>query len=143
MPLSSFSPNPSLLPGRGQPGFIIVVLYTDGGEGSEGVPPHILAFMEHYFSLTWMTYRAHFTPIPGTMLTTDCGWGCMVRSGQMMLATVLHYHLLSRGQLCMCTIPCTYMTTVLPCNSSDWRLSASRPSEKAVHKQVPPFNIAH
>ena len=88
---------------------MIVVLYTDGGEGSESVPPHILAFMEHYFSLTWMTYRAHFTPIPGTMLTTDCGWGCMVRSGQMMLATVLHYHLLSRGQLCMCTIPCTYM----------------------------------
>ena len=27
--------------------------------------------------------------------------------------------------------------TVIPYNSSDWRLSASQPSEKAVHKQVP------
>lgn len=33
--------------------------------------------------------------------------------------------------------------TVIPYNSSDWRLSASQPSEKAVHKQVPLSNISH
>lgn len=64
----------------------------------EGVPPHVVAFMEHYHSLTWMTYRTKFEPIPGTPLTTDCGWGCMVRSGQMLLATALQFHLLGRGK---------------------------------------------
>ena len=66
--------------------------------GKEGVPPHIVQLMDHYSSLTWMTYRTHFPPISDTLLTTDCGWGCMVRSGQMLLATALHYHLLSRGK---------------------------------------------
>ena len=66
--------------------------------GKEGVPPHIVQLMDHYSSLTWMTYRTHFPPISDTLLTTDCGWGCMVRSGQMLLATALHYHLLNRGK---------------------------------------------
>ncbi len=65
--------------------------------GAEGVPPHVVAFLKHYNSIVWMTYRTNFEPIPGTVLTTDCGWGCMIRSGQMLLATALQCHLLNRG----------------------------------------------
>lgn len=73
--------------------------FTEDSElRNEGVPPHIIDLLDHYYSLSWMTYRTNFTPIANTHLTTDCGWGCMVRSGQMLLATALHYYLLGRGQ---------------------------------------------
>ena len=65
----------------------------------EGVPPHIIQLLDHYYSLTWMTYRTNFSPITDTPLTSDCGWGCMVRSGQMLLATALHYFMLGRGEM--------------------------------------------
>ena len=37
----------------------------------------------------WFSYRCGFEPIPGTSFTTDAGWGCMMRSGQMILAQAI------------------------------------------------------
>ncbi|KAL4923294.1 cysteine protease ATG4 [Aspergillus undulatus] len=70
------------------------------------------AFLLDFESKIWMTYRSNFTPIPkdadregnpsltlGVRLrsqlietqgfTTDTGWGCMIRSGQSLLANAM------------------------------------------------------
>uniref|UniRef100_A0A1D1ZNK5 Cysteine protease n=1 Tax=Auxenochlorella protothecoides TaxID=3075 RepID=A0A1D1ZNK5_AUXPR len=47
-------------------------------------------------SIIWMTYRSHFAPITvgDSHLRTDAGWGCTLRSGQMIMAQGLRRHLL-------------------------------------------------
>ena len=40
-----------------------------------------------------MTYRSNFSPIFNSTkyFTSDCGWGCMIRVSQMLLATTLNF----------------------------------------------------
>ncbi|KAL2841253.1 hypothetical protein BJY01DRAFT_14370 [Aspergillus pseudoustus] len=77
------------------------------------------AFLSDFESKIWMTYRSNFTPIPkdstreanssltlsvrlrGQLLetqgfTTDTGWGCMIRSGQSLLANAMAILLFGR-----------------------------------------------
>lgn len=37
----------------------------------------------------WITYRHDMISISGTAFTGDSGWGCMIRSGQMLTATAM------------------------------------------------------
>ncbi|KAI0024103.1 hypothetical protein F4780DRAFT_727537 [Xylariomycetidae sp. FL0641] len=83
-----------------------------------GWPP---AFLDDFESRIWMTYRSEFVPIAQsadpkalaalsfsmrlksqlsdqTGFTSDSGWGCMIRSGQSLLANAMAMQRLGRGR---------------------------------------------
>ena len=47
------------------------------------------AFYDDINSRLWFTYRKNFEEFKGTRINSDCGWGCMIRCGQMLLANAL------------------------------------------------------
>ncbi|XP_055981732.1 cysteine protease ATG4A isoform X3 [Sorex fumeus] len=61
----------------------------------------------------WFTYRKKFSPIGGTGPSSDAGWGCMLRCGQMMLAQALICRHLGREKMC-----CVYPLRVDPASES-------------------------
>lgn len=54
-------------------------------------------FKHDFYSQIWITYRKDFPRLLDSDATTDSGWGCMIRSGQMILARALVLHLLGKN----------------------------------------------
>jgi hypothetical protein len=54
-------------------------------------------FQRDFKLLFWSTYRKGMPQIGDSKLTSDSGWGCMIRSAQMMVAHALQRNLLSDG----------------------------------------------
>jgi len=63
------------------------------------------SFYDDFTSKIWMTHRSHFpailnhTSIDSDAWTTDAGWGCMLRTGQSLLANALVQIRLGRGSI--------------------------------------------
>ncbi|XP_019057524.1 PREDICTED: cysteine protease ATG4b-like, partial [Tarenaya hassleriana] len=57
----------------------------------------LTAFKQDFSSKILMTYRKGFDPIGDTTYTSDVGWGCMLRSSQMLFAQALLFHTLGRS----------------------------------------------
>jgi len=67
-------------------------------------------FMEVFKSFFWFSYRKDFIPISPSYYTTDVGWGCMLRSGQMILAHVLMRHFIGTDWKSVSTDQMSFVT---------------------------------
>eukprot|EP00041_Stephanoeca_diplocostata_P009009 m.136480 g.136480 ORF g.136480 m.136480 type:complete len:396 (+) comp17572_c0_seq4:99-1286(+) len=61
---------------------------------------HLKDLMLDIRSRIWLTYREGFPRLLDTAYTSDMGWGCMIRSGQMLLAQALLVSCVGRGFRC-------------------------------------------
>eukprot|EP00124_Ichthyophonus_hoferi_P003562 Ihof_evm5s314 gene=Ihof_evmTU5s314 len=66
--------------------------------GDDEPPQYVLRFLHAFESTFYFTYRSGFSALPGPRhYTTDVGWGCMLRSGQMLLAQIVRWFDDARG----------------------------------------------
>mmetsp|Transcript_1077 Transcript_1077/g.2521 ORF Transcript_1077/g.2521 Transcript_1077/m.2521 type:complete len:390 (+) Transcript_1077:406-1575(+) len=84
------------LPFSEEPIFLLGKAYHVDSEAEEELSKRTALIAEDLYSRVWVTYRNDFEPIGQSGLTSDAGWGCTIRSGQMLLANTLMIHSLGR-----------------------------------------------
>lgn len=84
------------------PIFLLGNSYSVTPQSGLGYIPHtneaLRHFMNDFTQQIWITYRSRFSPLVNSSLTSDLGWGCTIRSGQMMLARALLTVFQGRGE---------------------------------------------
>lgn len=74
-------------------------------------PDDLRAYREAFEALEWLTYRRDFARMEPYEFTSDAGWGCMLRSAQMLLSQALRRRLLGRDwRYCAESLPPAYVT---------------------------------
>lgn len=53
-------------------------------------------FLSDFYTRFHFTYRSGFSAIGDSLITSDFGWGCMLRSAQMLLGQAFQFHFLGR-----------------------------------------------
>lgn len=62
------------------------------------------SFLTAFSQRIYFSYRKQFEPLNGLrrngdLITSDCGWGCMIRCAQMLLAQALLNHMTNKINL--------------------------------------------
>jgi cysteine protease ATG4 len=123
--------------------------YEEPGQDSSWPPD----FLDDFESRIWMTYRTEFELIPRSTdpranaalsftmrlktsfgdqtagFTSDTGWGCMIRSGQSLLANALLVSRFGRGMSPCCWFPRYLMLTY---DLADWRRTTDPDAEREI-----------
>ncbi|KAG8661491.1 cysteine protease ATG4 isoform X2 [Manihot esculenta] len=69
----------------------------DESSGNAATSNGLAAFKHDFSSRILVTYRKGFDAIGDSNFTSDVGWGCMLRSSQMLVAQALLFHHLGRS----------------------------------------------
>jgi cysteine protease ATG4 len=125
------------------------LVYEEDSDPDGGWPP---AFLDDFESRIWMTYRTGFELIPRstdpransalsfamrlktsfgdqTGFSSDTGWGCMIRSGQSLLANALQISRLGRG---MYLSGNSSVDRELTSGAADWRRATDPDAEREI-----------
>ncbi|XP_056271374.1 cysteine protease ATG4C [Pseudoliparis swirei] len=121
---------------RNSPVLLLGKCYHFKVEDDDGVPEasnedcvmgNAEAFRKDFASRVWLTYREELPPLPCSTLTSDCGWGCTLRAGQMMLAQALLLHFLGRDWTW------SEAMTLQPLDTETWTAAAARRLVASLH----------
>uniref|UniRef100_A0A2P2JY10 Cysteine protease n=1 Tax=Rhizophora mucronata TaxID=61149 RepID=A0A2P2JY10_RHIMU len=93
-------PNKKGIPSATSDIWLLGVCYqisNDGSSEDAASSSGLAAFTHDFSSRILMTYRKGFSAIGDSKYTSDIGWGCMLRSSQMLVAQALLFHKLGRS----------------------------------------------
>jgi cysteine protease ATG4 len=91
----------------------------------------LAAIRKDITSRLWFTYRKGFVPIGDSGITSDRGWGCMLRCGQMVLSQALLFLHLGKLKFIF-TLSLDLLINIHLCAGRDWHWDLEQRNPKYV-----------